>query len=304
MPPLFIFDVLPFGASLVTSQRCLYVLLHGPRESHEEILHSLVRPVAGEIRGHPALDSLFYARFDQPDWQVRFRVLGRPEWIDGEVRRLVEGRLPALRERGLVSGCDFSEYEREYERYGGPEGMALAEKVFLHDSLACLDLIEADRRGLLAKSRREFSLVVTERVLDLLEMDRPGKLAFYRYGYGWALQGGIWRDEEHRTLEDRYQGLRPGLEELFNGETSLDPEALYGGSDAARIAQSFLDCMRPLAAQLLEGRRKGRISQDPGYLAWSYTHMQCNRLGIDPAAEAILRFFMHRFHEDHPERGV
>jgi hypothetical protein len=28
--------------------------------------------------------------------------------------------------------------------------------------------------------------------------------------------------------------------------------------------------------------------------------MQCNRLGIDPAAESILRFFMRRFLEDRP----
>jgi hypothetical protein len=32
--------------------------------------------------------------------------------------------------------------------------------------------------------------------------------------------------------------------------------------------------------------------------------MQCNRLGIDPAAESILRFFMHRFSEDHPRAGA
>lgn len=284
----------------MTSQRCLYTLLHAPRESHEEILHSLVQPVASAIRDHPALDSLFYARFDQPRWQVRFRILGRPEWVDGEVRGLVEGSLPVLRERGLVEGCEFAEYEREYERYGGKEGMALAERIFLLDSLACLDLIEADRRGLLGKSRREFALVVAERFLDLLEMDRSGKRAFYRYGFQWALERGIWRDEEHRTLEDRYRSLRPGLEELLHGETSRDPEAMYGGEEAARIARTFLESVRPVAGELLAAHRAGRIPQDLGYLAWSYTHMQCNRLGIDPAAESILRYFMHRFHEDHP----
>ena len=152
----------------MTSQRCLYTLLYSPRESHEEILRELVEPVTREARTHTELDSLFYARFNIPRWQVRFRVLGRPAWVEGEVRKLVEERLTVLRERGLIEGHEFAEYEREYDRYGGEEGMALAEQIFFHDSVACLDLIEADRQGALAKSRREFVLVITERFLDLL----------------------------------------------------------------------------------------------------------------------------------------
>jgi len=285
----------------VTSQRCLYTLLYSPRESHEEILRELVEPVTREARTHAELDSLFYARFNIPRWQVRFRVLGRPAWVEGKVRKLVEERLAVLRERGLIEGHEFAEYEREYDRYGGEEGMALAEQIFFHDSLACLDLIEADRQGALAKSRREFVLVITERFLDLLEMDRLQRLAFYEHGYRWAMEGGSWRDEERQILGERYQSLAPGLEELFRGETARDFGALYGGPEAARIAQSFLESVRPVARQLLDAHREGRIPQDLIYLAWSYTHMQCNRLGIDPAAEAILRFFMHRFLEDHPD---
>ncbi|HEV8199744.1 MAG TPA: thiopeptide-type bacteriocin biosynthesis protein [Candidatus Polarisedimenticolia bacterium] len=288
----------------MTSQRCLYALLHAPREHHDEILHALVRPIALEIGGNAALDSLFFARYDLPRWQVRFRILGRPEWVDGDVRRLVEGRLPALQDRGLIEGCEFAEYEREYERYGGEEGMALAEQVFLHDSLACLDLMDVEHRGHLARSRREVTLVLTERVLDLLEMDRAQRLAFYRSGYQWAIDGGTWRDEEQGALEERYRSLAPGLEELFLGATARDPVALYGGAEAAAIARRFLDSVRPVASRLLEAHRAGRIPKNLVTLAWSYTHMQCNRLGIDPAAEAILRFFMLRFAEDHPGTGA
>ncbi|HYV18771.1 MAG TPA: thiopeptide-type bacteriocin biosynthesis protein [Verrucomicrobiae bacterium] len=288
----------------MTPQRCLYTLLHAPRETHDEILHTLVRPIALEIGDNAALDSWFFARYDLPRWQVRFRVLGRPEWVDGEARRLVEERLPALRERGLIEGAEFAEYEREYERYGGEEGMALAEQLFRHDSLACLDLMDVERRGLLTKSRREFTLVATEGFLDLLELDRAQREAFYRMGYEWAIEKGTWREEERRALEDRYRSLAPGFEELFLGETSRDPVALYGGAEAAAIAQRLQDSLRPVAGRLLEAHRAGRIRKDLVSLAWSYAHMQCNRLGIDPAAESILRFFMHRFSEDHPRTGA
>ncbi|HEX2644036.1 MAG TPA: thiopeptide-type bacteriocin biosynthesis protein, partial [Thermoanaerobaculia bacterium] len=132
--------------ALHPDQRCLYTLVHAPRERNEEILRDFVTPVAGEVRGCPELDSLFFARFNVPSWQLRFRILGRPDWIEEDVRRLVEERLAPLQEAGWIERVEFAVYDREVERYGGPVGMVLAEKIFLHDSLACLDLMEAERR--------------------------------------------------------------------------------------------------------------------------------------------------------------
>jgi hypothetical protein len=48
--------------------------------------------------------------------------------------------------------------------------------------------------------------------------------------------------------------------------------------------------------RLLEAHSAGRIERDPVNLAWSLTHMHCNRLGIDAMPEAILRYFMHRLY--------
>src|SRR5690349_7678564 len=101
--------------------------MHAQRENHEEIVRDLVAPVTREVRNHPHLDSLFFARYNQPHWQVRFRVLGRPEWVEGPVKELVQRHLEPLQSRGLLEGYEFAEYQREYDRYGGEEGMALAE---------------------------------------------------------------------------------------------------------------------------------------------------------------------------------
>jgi len=46
------------------SQRCLFTLMHAPRENHEEIVRDLVVPVTREVRDHPDLDSLFFARYN------------------------------------------------------------------------------------------------------------------------------------------------------------------------------------------------------------------------------------------------
>lgn len=279
-------------------QLCLFTLLHAPRERHEQILADFVTPIARDLRGAPELDSLFFARYNVPSWQLRFRVLGRPDWVSGPVRERVERDLAPLQESGAVEGIEFAQYDRETERYGGEEGMALAEKLFLHDSLACLDLMEADRQDLLEKTRREISLLMTERLLDLLRFDRAQRLAFYAFGHQWTREMGTWSDAEVEKIEAKYQELKPGLAELFTGEQAGDPEWLWGGEAAARIAARWLEASRPVAEAILAGHAAGRIQQDLVYLAWSYAHMSCNRLGVDATPEALLRYFMHRLYED------
>jgi thiopeptide-type bacteriocin biosynthesis protein len=278
-----------------TDERCLYTLVHAPRERHDALLRALVTPVVERIREHPSLDSLFFARYDQPDWQLRFRVLGRPRWVEGEVRDQVAARLPSLKEEGLLDGWEFATYQREWERYGGEHGMRLSEQIFLHDSLACLDLLAAEARGQLARSRREYTLVYTERFLDLLGLDRAQRIGVYRKSYGWAVEGGAWSPRDLGLLEERYRGLEEGLRNLLSREG--DDEAAFGGPVPAQIAWRCLDRSRATARALAEGLASGAVVQDPIELAWSLCHMHCNRIGIDVHGEAVLRYFACRLHE-------
>ena len=101
-------------------QLCLFALLYAPREQHERILADFATPIARDLRGAPELDSLFFARYNVPSWQVRFRVLGRPGWVSGPVRERVERDLRALHDAGVIADAEFAEYDRELERYGGP----------------------------------------------------------------------------------------------------------------------------------------------------------------------------------------
>lgn len=275
---------------------CLFTLLHAPRERHEDLLADFVTPIARDLRGAPELHSLFFARYNVPGWQLRFRILGRPGWISGPVRERIERDLEPLLDS--LEKVEFAQYDREVERYGGEEGMGLAEKLFLHDSLACLDFMEAERQGLTGKTRREFSLMLTERLLDLLRFDRERRLALHAFGYQWTREMGTWGEKEVETIEGRYQDLKDDLQDLFTGEQSHDPELLWGGEEPARIAERWLEASRPVAEAILEGHAAGRIRQDLNYLAWSYSHMQRNRLGIDPTPEAILHYFMHRLMQD------
>jgi thiopeptide-type bacteriocin biosynthesis protein len=281
------------------SESCLYTLIHASPEQHDVVLREFVGPLARELDGDTRLDSLFFARFNLPDWQIRFRVLGRQDWVQRAVRDLVQARLDPLKQAGACGAYEFATYQREYERYGGELGMRLSEKLFHLDTMACLELIEAEARAELARSRREYSLLMTERFLDLMRFDRERRLAFYEFGYSWTREGEGWsEDDQFRILEERYQALRPGLVELFRGDAEQDAASRWGGTEPARIANRCLGAMHPLVEELLAAHADGRIPQDLVQLAWSLSHMHCNRLSIEATGEAILRFFMHRLHQD------
>jgi len=168
----------------------------------------------------------------------------------------------------------------ELARYGGAEGFRIAEGVFQADSLPCLELLAASSRSL-----RETSLLLTERLLDLLHFDRQRRISFYRAGYAWALDQGRWDQDDLRLLEERYAALRDGLAALLH---AASPEEFA----------SWTGATRPWIEELCAAHAAGNVHQDLGSLAWSYAHMQCNRLGIDGDAEAILRYLMQRVHED------
>jgi hypothetical protein len=151
---------------------------------------------------------------------------------------------------------------------------------------------------MLARSRREFSLVMVERLLDQLRFDRATRLGFYERGYRWAFSMGIMKPEDLKALDRKYEELKPGLLALLRGEASLNDVDRWGGDEPARIAEACLRATGPIAEEAIAARAAGRLSQDLVNLAWFWTGMHSNRLGIVNVSEAVLRYFMHRLYRD------
>ncbi len=99
-------------------------------------------------------------------------------------------------------------------------------------------------------------------------------------------------------LERRYATIRDGLLDLFSGDTASDPEALWGGETPVAIATRLLAAIRPEIERLLRACAGGSPARNPVDLAWSLAHMQANRLQVEADAEAILRFFMWKLHQE------
>ena len=78
---------------------------------------------------------------------AQFRKMAQDD-PDNELGHYRLGQL--LLEDGQLWRLQLDTYEREVERYGGPEGMVLAERLFQADSEAVLEIVEQypeDARG-------------------------------------------------------------------------------------------------------------------------------------------------------------
>lgn len=258
----------------------------------------LIGPISDELRRDQRLRAFFFGRHNKPDWHLRLGMTGATKWLEGPVRDLLERRLITEQERGRLRAFEHVVPAPEPHRYGGEVGLRLAERIFHHDTLACVDLLTAESRGLVEKSRREYCLLMSERYLDLLRFSRDERIAFYRYSYSFEFELGRWQDEERQALERHYRSIKDGLLDLLQGDASRDPESMWGGAVPARIAQGCLEALASPLRELREAHAAGRIQRSLMDLAWTLTHMHCNRLQVEADAEAMLRFFMHRLHEE------
>src|SRR5262249_42429974 len=87
-------------------------------------------------------DGWFFVRYADPDTHLRVRFHGDPERLRSRVQPALERAVAPLLDDGRLWRVQLDTYEREVERYGGPEGVAIAERIFQADSEAVLGLLE------------------------------------------------------------------------------------------------------------------------------------------------------------------
>ena len=163
----------------------LYAKLYTSVSATDALLASVARPVVAVARAHGSADGWFFARYGDPDWHLRLRLHGDPRALLRDVMpQLCAAAAPALAD-GRVRRLAFDTYERELERYGGPDGMALSERLFTADSDAALELIGLTPGDGGADARWRVTLLGIDRLLDDLGLDlgvRRGVLAATRTG--------------------------------------------------------------------------------------------------------------------------
>jgi class I lanthipeptide synthase len=148
------------------------------KASIDELLRDLIAPIVAQLRTSGAVERWFFVRYADPDWHLRLRLAGDRKRLRVEVEPALTEALDTFLADGRVWRIQLDTYEREVERYGGPEGMQLAEEAFCADSDVALGILAltAGERGLDARWR--LCLAGIDLLLDDLGLDMIAKQRF------------------------------------------------------------------------------------------------------------------------------
>jgi thiopeptide-type bacteriocin biosynthesis protein len=238
----------------------LYLKLYAPAATHEDLVAGPIRELCAEALAAGAADLWFFLRYHDPDPHVRVRLHGEPQQLAAELWPRLAPWLRALVDDGWCHRVALDTYEREVERYGGPEQIDRAERVFAADSQAVADLLRLRNRGRLRLERTPLAVASVDLLLQGLRLPAAERLA-------WA---------------QRVRGHEAG--ERFRAEQGLLRRLLDEGLAAVGEEEAAAVLMR--RSEVLRAQPVIDVSVP---VAVAFAHMHCNRLlGTDRAAEAAV----------------
>ena len=278
----------------------LYVKLYTGSATADRVLREVVAPVVRRALGSGAAGGWFFIRYGDPEWHLRLRFHGDPAGLVGGVLPALQAAVAPLLADGRLWRMQLDTYEREVERYGGPAGIELAERLFQADSDAVLAIVETLEGDEGADARWRLALRGTDMLLSDLGLDAAGKLAvlapfadsYYReFGGGKPLRV---------QLDAKFRAERRGIEALLDPTNDAESELAPGFEVLARRSER----QAPIIEELRRHEADGRLTVPVQTLAQSYVHMHVNRMirSAARAHELVLYDLLRRLYESRAAR--
>lgn len=277
----------------------LYAKLYCGAGTADRVLARLVEPVVRSSLSSGAAESWFFVRYNDPEAHLRVRLRGEPARLHAEVAPLLQEAALPLLEEGLLWRVALDTYEREVERYGGPQGIELSEQIFAADSEAAIAVLATVSGSSGLDLRWRLTLVGMDLLLEDLGLSLKDKRWVVRQAReGFAREFGV--DGAFRSkVGKRYRAERPQLDALF-GLKGEFPSALAPG---VHILRERSLAIAPLSAELQRLSHAGRLSVGLTDLADSLLHMHVNRLlrSGHRAQELVLHDLLDRIYTSQGE---
>ncbi len=277
---------------LPPTSRWLYLKLYTGSATADLVLRDAIAPLIARAMESGAADRWFFVRYGDPGNHLRVRFGGEAARLRRIIDDLPEFLDPLLGD-GRIARWQLDTYEREVERYGGPAGTEIAERIFHADSeavLAALDDLAGDRG---AGWRWRLALVGIDRLLADFGLDlaaRRDMMGGLRRASGAEFPAGP------KLTHQLAQRLRERGDELYDLLTTgaAGPDHPLAGSLAALDRRS--ETLAPLVAELRALRARGELTATVEELVPSYIHMFVNRLIRSDARahELVLYDLLHR----------
>ncbi|MBQ4839039.1 lantibiotic dehydratase [Pseudoalteromonas luteoviolacea] len=193
-------------------------------------------------------DKWFFIRYGDPDWHIRLRFHGDPQLLCGQLLPRLNALLDPKIESGELHKVELMTYEREVERYGGPESMSLVESLFMFDSrLIAQSCALVEEYG--EDIRWRVALACTHRLLSMFEYTDEARFTLVsqlREGFGREFNE---TSTLRKQLGNRYREYQEKLDDDF---IKLVPEQAAQCDEAQSAILNILEQWQNSAAPVIE----------------------------------------------------
>jgi lantibiotic biosynthesis protein len=256
------------------------------------VLVSDLYPLLASWRAAGSIDRWHFVRYRDSDDHLRIRFHGTPDALRSEVQPALERLFQRVAQGSALWRCQFDTYEREATRYGGPEAIDLAERLFDLDSETVAALLRAAPPDASPDWRWLLSVRIVDTYYEEFSLDLEGRERFAkRIEAAFRREFRVDADFEGQ-LSQRFRKERSLLEALFAGRDRI-PDPVRWAED---IAGAFKERLSPLAAEFRSLARQSRLSASLEDISASVTHMHVNRMMLSNPREheLIIHAFLHR----------
>jgi thiopeptide-type bacteriocin biosynthesis protein len=252
----------------------LYMKLYTGTSTADRVLLEEIAPLAKD-----AAVPWFFIRYSDPEWHLRVRFRGQ------HVRPALEAAAQRLVDAGAVWKVQLDTYEREVERYGGPEAIELAEQIFYRDSEAVVSMLESCSGDAGSDLRWRLMIAGIDRLFADFGLDLAARLRLAEQSRD-SFAGQFHFDAVRDRLATRLRPVRASLQDILESHIpALDQRS------AAIV---------PLANDL----RRTRLTMPIDAIVSSLAHMFVNRLArsAGPEHELVLYDYLAQLYRSRVAR--
>jgi thiopeptide-type bacteriocin biosynthesis protein len=273
----------------------LFARFHTAPGFADSLLVDSIGPAVELLRKARIAEDWFFIRYGDPEFHLRLRIRGEPRALAAEALPRLHAVAEDLLARGLVTKVLYDTYDQEIQRYGGPNGIELCERIFGIDSDAVLALLASTPGDEGAVARWQLTLCGIDALLRDAGLDLEQRYFFAdhmaeMYGREFNLQGFARHPIQDKFRKER-RALFGLLDEAKNGPTPLEPGLAILRGRSERLAS-------PLAELRLRDDR-GELTVPFRDILGSLIHMHANRMlpTAARAQEAILYRFLENLYD-------
>ncbi len=306
-PPAAISAPSPRGATqvkenLAPGSEWLFLKLYGGDGTADGILTDAIAPVVAELRDRGVIDNWFFIRYGDPDTHLRVRLHGDPKRMNAEALTTMHEVLGPMLDSRRLWRIDVATYERETYRYGGPENIERAERLFGFDSEAAVAIVAACQGNHGATFRWQLALAGVDRWLRDFGLDLEARRTFSRNARdGYSSEFNAQHKATQKWFAETFRAQRKAIEPLIADAPEITEPALVAGLHALELRSQRV---APLISQMRELHDRGALSSSLESIAHSVIHMFVNRVmrSSQRQQELVIYEFLTRLYDSESAR--